>query len=98
MGGRGSSSGRGVRVSSSTKFKFNNSNVKKIIFTRDNGMNFTFEKIGQLVVVPKLALDIVEVDELPITDRGTGGFGSTDKQSTINEDSSSTDDNQQIRA
>lgn len=22
-------------------------NVKKIIFTRDNGMNFTFEKIGQ---------------------------------------------------
>lgn len=47
MGGRGSSSGRGVRVSSSTKFKFNNSNVKKIIFTRDNGMNFTFEKIGQ---------------------------------------------------
>ena len=57
-----------------------------------------FEKVGQLVVVPKLALDIVEVDELPITDRGTGGFGSTDKQSTINEDSSSTDDNQQIRA
>ena len=47
MGGRGSSSGRGGRVSSSTKFKFNNSNVKKIIFTRDNGMNFTFEKIGQ---------------------------------------------------
>ena len=57
-----------------------------------------FEKVGQLVVVPKLALDIVEVDELPITDRGTGGFGSTDKQSTINENSSSTDDNQQIRA
>lgn len=57
-----------------------------------------FEKVGQLVVVPKLALDIVEVDELPITDRGTGGFGSTDKQSSIDEDSSSTDDNQQIRA
>lgn len=47
MGGRGSRSGRGVRVSSSTKFKFNNTNVKKIIFTRDNGMNFIFEKIGQ---------------------------------------------------
>lgn len=57
-----------------------------------------FEKVGQLVVVPKLALDIVEVDELPITDRGTRGFGSTDKQSSIDEDSSSTDDNQQIRA
>lgn len=57
-----------------------------------------FEKVGQLVVVPKLALDIVEVDELPITDRGTGGFGSTDEQPTINENSSSTDYNQQIRA
>lgn len=57
-----------------------------------------FEKVGQLVVVPKLALDIVEVDELPITDRGAGGFGSTDEQPTINADSSSTDNNQQIRA
>lgn len=47
MGGRGSYSGMGTRVTPSTEFKFNDGNVKKIIFKRDNGMTFTFEKIGQ---------------------------------------------------
>jgi dUTP pyrophosphatase len=35
------------------------------------------ERIAQLVVVPVAVQDWVEVDELPDTDRGTGGFGST---------------------
>ena len=50
MGGRGSGSGgvkgRNIRLSSSTRLEFNNSNVKKIIFKRDNGMTFVFEKTG----------------------------------------------------
>jgi dUTP pyrophosphatase len=35
------------------------------------------ERIAQLVVVPVASLDIVETDELPPSERGEGGFGST---------------------
>lgn len=35
------------------------------------------ERIAQLVVVPVFVGEVVEVDELPATDRGAGGFGST---------------------
>lgn len=35
------------------------------------------ERIAQLVVVPYLACDFVEEDDLGTTRRGTGGFGST---------------------
>ena len=35
------------------------------------------ERIAQLVVVPFLEVDFVEVDALSETDRGDGGFGST---------------------
>ena len=35
------------------------------------------ERIAQLVVIPYLAVDFVEVDELSDTNRGSGGFGST---------------------
>lgn len=37
------------------------------------------DRIAQLVVLPYLALDFEEVDELGDTERGTGGFGSTGK-------------------
>lgn len=37
------------------------------------------ERIAQLVIVPYLNPEFEEVDELPSTDRGTGGFGSTGK-------------------
>lgn len=52
------------------------------------------EKIAQLVVVPYLNLDPVFVDELSETDRGDGGFGSTDKvkQDEYNEGESGTRD------
>ena len=36
-----------------------------------------FERIAQLVVVPVAGQELVEVDELPPTPRGAGGFGST---------------------
>jgi len=35
------------------------------------------DKIAQLVVCPVILSDVVEVNELPTSDRGTGGFGST---------------------
>lgn len=35
------------------------------------------ERIAQLVVVPATEVELVEVDELPDSGRGEGGFGST---------------------
>jgi dUTP pyrophosphatase len=35
------------------------------------------DRIAQLVIAPVVAARVVEVSELPDTDRGTGGFGST---------------------
>ena len=35
------------------------------------------DKIAQLIVMPRLTMEIEEVDELDETDRGSGGFGST---------------------
>ena len=35
------------------------------------------ERIAQLVVVPVAEQEFVEVDELPVSARGDGGFGST---------------------
>lgn len=37
------------------------------------------DRIAQLVIVPYLMVDFVEVEELDSTERGTGGFGSTGK-------------------
>lgn len=37
------------------------------------------ERIAQLVVMPYLAVEFEEVDELSETERGAGGFGSTGK-------------------
>ena len=34
-------------------------------------------KIAQLVIAPRLSVDVVEVDVLSDTERGSGGFGST---------------------
>ena len=35
------------------------------------------DRIAQLVVIPIVAQELVEVDDLPPSERGTGGFGST---------------------
>lgn len=37
------------------------------------------DRIAQLVVMPFLAVDFIEADDLDVTDRGAGGFGSTGK-------------------
>ena len=38
------------------------------------------ERIAQLVILPYLAVEFDEVEELSETERGAGGFGSTGKQ------------------
>ena len=37
------------------------------------------DRIAQMVLVPILKIDFLEVDDLPETIRGDGGFGSTGK-------------------
>lgn len=37
------------------------------------------EKFAQLVILPLPRVDLVQVEELPTTERGEGGFGSTGK-------------------
>ena len=39
-----------------------------------------YERIAQLAIIPFLKADYVEVEELPDTVRGEGGFGSTGNQ------------------
>lgn len=51
----------------------------RLVVRSDNGPQAFApgERIAQLVIVPCLLVDAVEVDELPSTRRDAGGFGST---------------------
>ncbi|MEX1280808.1 MAG: dUTP diphosphatase [Acidimicrobiia bacterium] len=52
----------------------------KVVLVNHGDEPVTFERgdrIAQLVVVPAAGQELVEVDELPGTVRGAGGFGST---------------------
>ena len=54
--------------------------VIQVMLINLGGAAFTIEpkqRIAQLVIAPVVQADLVEVDELPATDRGAGGFGST---------------------
>lgn len=54
--------------------------LKVIVLNTDRSEPFTVEpgmRIAQLVVVPVPGVRLVEVDELPVSDRGTDGFGSS---------------------
>lgn len=37
------------------------------------------DKIGQLIILPYPTIEVIESDELSDSERGTGGFGSTNK-------------------
>ena len=50
---------------------FNHSNKEFVVNNND--------RIAQMVLMPVLKIDFEEVDELPDTLRGSGGFGSTGK-------------------
>jgi dUTP pyrophosphatase len=50
---------------------FNHGNEEFIVKNKD--------RIAQMVIMPILKIDFEEVDNLPGTQRGTGGFGSTGK-------------------
>jgi dUTP pyrophosphatase len=54
--------------------------VRVVVLNTDREHAFTVEpgmRIAQLLVVPAVAVDVVEVGELTATERGTGGFGSS---------------------
>jgi len=54
--------------------------VRILLINTDRQQSFEIEpgdRIAQLVVAPVSRLRLVEVDTLPATDRGAGGFGST---------------------
>lgn len=40
------------------------------------------DRIGQLLIIPYPKINLVEVQELSQTERGTGGYGSTNKEET----------------
>lgn len=51
-----------------------------IVYENVSCKNYTINKgdrIAQLIIVPIKLVDVVEVDELSETERGTGGYGST---------------------
>ena len=55
--------------------------VKIIIFNHGNH-NFTInngDRVAQMILAPVFKMDLQEVDDLPETLRGKGGFGSTGK-------------------
>jgi dUTP pyrophosphatase len=50
------------------------------LLNTDREQSFTVEpgmRIAQLVVLPVPEIELVEVDELPASERGTAGFGSS---------------------
>jgi dUTP pyrophosphatase len=57
--------------------------LRVILLNTDREHSFTVEagmRIAQLLVVPAVAVDVVEVSELAPTARGEGGFGSSGLQ------------------
>ena len=50
---------------------YNHSNKEFVVNNKD--------RIAQMILMPILKIDFEEVDELPETVRGSGGFGSTGK-------------------
>jgi dUTP pyrophosphatase len=56
--------------------------LRVILLNTDRFENFTVEpgmRIAQLVVVPFVSLETAEVEELPPTERGARGFGSSSR-------------------
>lgn len=54
------------------------------------------ERCAQLVIVPFMAADFIEAEELSETERGDGGYGSTDKQSAPNAPVGSSEDKSEL--
>jgi len=53
------------------KFKVN-TNTTPVIYVEG-------DRVGQIIIMPYPKVNFIEVDELPETERGEGGYGSTDK-------------------
>jgi dUTP pyrophosphatase len=56
--------------------------IRVILLNTDRCKRFVVEpgtRVAQLVVLPVASAELVEVDELPGSERGEGGFGSSDR-------------------
>lgn len=65
------------------KFIFKDVVVNKIQFPGQfdhSGIWQVGDRIGQLIIMPYLSIELVEVDELSDSDRGDGGFGSSGRK------------------
>ncbi len=54
--------------------------IRVVLLNTDRERTFVAEageRVAQLVVLPAPALELVEVDELPVSERGVRGFGSS---------------------
>ena len=54
----------------------------RIILFNHSSESFTInnnDRVAQMVLMPILKMDLEEVDQLPVSIRGSGGFGSTGK-------------------
>jgi dUTP pyrophosphatase len=58
----------------SVKFQFRKANHGGPLIDYNPG-----DRVGQMMILPIPQVNLLEVQELSDTDRGTGGFGSTDK-------------------
>lgn len=65
------------------KFMFKDVLVDKIISPGELNEHKTWQvgdRIGQLIIMPYPSINLVEVDKLSDSDRGTGGFGSSGRK------------------
>lgn len=59
-------------------FKFKSTIVNDMSYTYDLNEYEVGDRIGQIIIMPYPKINFVEVDELSSSERGVGGFGSTD--------------------
>lgn len=51
----------------------------QVLYNKDGRLYDVGDRVGQLVITPIVTAQLKQVDELPTTERGNTGFGSTDK-------------------
>ena len=57
------------------KYAFRQSDTNLLIYA--NKFYNVGDRVGQILIIPRPKIDFIEVDELSETERGEGGFGST---------------------
>lgn len=66
--------------------RFNKNDSKDKGAYKYSGTDYAIgEKVAQLIIIPYPEVTLEEIKELETTDRGEGGFGSSDKKETIDD-------------